>query len=74
MGTSFFPAELHIYENSWLRLYHTVLMKNLIIYGYSPLIYSFSQLQEDYNMARYHGFLLCLFEAFVSNYIEVGIT
>merc|ERR1712012_1241475 len=49
--------------DSWLRLYHTVLVKSLTAFGYSDSVYTYAQLKQDVQRARYHCFMMNLWQA-----------
>ena len=65
-GSSTFPTQRTQLEERWLRLYHTVLIKNLAVFGYPESLYKFSQLKHDFDRARLHGFCTGLMHTFVS--------
>ena len=67
LGASANPADLRVHLDSWLRLYHTVLVKSLTAFGYSDSIYTYAQLKQDIQRARYHCFMMNLWQANVSS-------
>lgn len=56
MSSSVHPNVQRVHAHSWLRLYHTVLVKNMGIFGYPETTYKFEHLEADYKRARNHGF------------------
>ena len=65
LGCSANPADLRVHLDSWLRLYHTVLIKSLFAFGYPESIYTYNQRKKDIQRARYHCMLMNLWQATV---------
>ena len=66
IGCSTYADDMRDHLNSWLRLYHQVLTKSLMAFGYPETLYTFSSLKEDFDRSRYHGFTHNVFRSSVS--------